>query len=222
MARVAQRFLEAFAHPACESFRQSGRAPGSLERNQRRETRHVKFLRFGERLNRDQFPFAQNARRFHIFVDQTFHRKNQLVVERRHGFFRQPSHIKFQRIGTPTQSAHQLSAKNRSHTRRKSAVGSDGHIALLRLAGQRQFLPNHRVVSAEIGKVAARLNGRLRQPKIQPVRHRGERTIMAAHQLSRSLLTARVERDCAHFLVASDLVYPRRNLASAFQVVIGE
>src|ERR1035438_8888986 len=120
MPRIAQSFLEALANLAFEGFGQSGGAAGSLKSNERRETRHVEFLRLGERLDRHQLAFAENASRFDIFVDQTFHGKNQLVVERRHGLFGKASYIKFERIGAATEAAHEFSAADRSHAGRKA------------------------------------------------------------------------------------------------------
>src|ERR1039458_3523203 len=220
MARVAEGFLETLADPAFETFRQSRCAAGGLEGNERREARHMEFLGLRERFDGNQLAFAENTSRFHVFVDKAFHRENQLVVERRHGFFRYAADVGFEGIGTATEASDELSTENGSHAGRKAAIGSKGDIALLSFASEREFLADDGVVSAEIGKVAARFDGGFGQPEVQTVGDGGERSVMAAHKLGGGPFTAGVERDGADFLIAGDPVYASGYFASAFGVAI--
>ena len=129
----------------------------------------MKFLGFGERFNCDHLAFAENTSRFHVLVDEAFHRENKLVVERRHGFFGEAADVKSEGIGAAAEAADEFSAENGSHTGRKAAVGSESDIALLSFAGERKLLADDGVVSAEIGKVAPRFYGSFRQAEIQKI-----------------------------------------------------
>jgi len=143
-------------------------------------------------------------------------------VERRYGFFGETTDVKFEGIGAASEAADEFSAQNGSHARRKAAVGSESDAAILSFAGEREFLADYGVVSAQVGKVAARFDCSFRQAEVQKVGYGGERSVMAAHQRSSFLLTAGVERECADFLIADDLVYARRDLASTLEVTIRE
>src|ERR1035438_2049541 len=90
------------------------------------------------------------------------------------------------------------------------------------LAGQRELLPDDRIVASEIGEVTARFDGSFRQSKVQAIGHRGERTVVPAHQPGSSFLSAGIQRDRADFLFARDFVYPGRDFASSFQIAIGK
>ena len=78
----------------------------------------MKVLGLSQGLDGHQFSPAQNACRFHVFVDESLHREHQLVVKRRHGFFRQAANVELQRIGPSAQPADQLSTENGSHAGR--------------------------------------------------------------------------------------------------------
>src|SRR6476646_3422324 len=115
MARVAKRFLETLADLSCETLGQSRCTAGSVEGNQGCEARHMKFLGFCERFNCDQLAFAENTSWFHVLVDEAFHRENQLVVARRHGFFGEAADVKSEGIGAAAEAADEFSAENGSH-----------------------------------------------------------------------------------------------------------
>src|SRR5208283_5918001 len=129
--------------------------------------------------------------------------------------------IQLEGIGTATETAHQFPAEDGGHAGREPAVWSDGDVALLGLGGERELLPDYRIVASEIGEVAARVNSSLREPKVQAIGDRGERAVVPAHQADSCLLTTGIQGDRADFSFACDFVYPGRDFASALQIAIG-
>jgi hypothetical protein len=182
----------------------------------------MKFLGLGERFNGKELAFAEDASWFHVLVDEAFHGENELIVERGHRFFGKAADVKFEGIGAATEAADEFSAENGSHAGRKAAVGSEGHVALLGLAGEGEFLADDGVVSAEIGKMAAGFDGSFRQTEVQTIRDGGEGRVVAAHKFGDGFFAAGVEGNGTDFLIAGDFVYAGGDLAGAFEIAIGE
>ena len=168
VAGIAQRLLETLAHSSFKCLRQGRRSTRSMERDQRRESRNVKILGLGQRIDRGQLAFAQDACRFHIFVDQPLHREHELIVKRRRRLFRQTANIKPQRVGAAAQPPDQFSAQNRGHSRRQPAIRRNRDSTLLGFFRKRQFLPHDGVVAPRSAKwqrasTAARASPRFRK-----------------------------------------------------------
>ena len=182
----------------------------------------MKRFGFSERLDSGQLAFAQNARGLHVFINQSFDGKHELIMKRRHGFFGQAAHVELERVGAAVEAAHQFSAEDRGHAGRQAAIGSQPDAFLLRLFCEREFLADDGVVAAQIREVASGGDGGFGQTEVQAVRNGGERSIMAIHQSRRFFFFRGVERDGSNFSVAGDAVDACRNILRALAIAIGE
>src|SRR5215470_852113 len=117
MAGIPERFFEALAHSAFESFWHGGGAARSVECNHRREAVHKKIFWLRQRLNFLDLPVAQNFCRFHVFIDQAFHAEHKLIVERWLRVFWQATNIELERIRSTANPTDKFAGQDRGHSR---------------------------------------------------------------------------------------------------------
>src|SRR5579859_1791582 len=98
MVGIAQRLLEALSHLALETFWHRGCSARGMEGDHGTEATHAKFFRFGKRLDLDQLASLEHASRFHVFVDETFDREDQLVFKWRPRRLWQSTHIQLEGV----------------------------------------------------------------------------------------------------------------------------
>ena len=114
--------------------------------------------------------FAQHDRWLAIFVDQSFDREHELVIEWRLGIDGQSADIDLQRLGLAADAAHKFAGKNRSHARRESAIGCKGDAGLLGLLRKVERLADDDVVSAQIGEVTFGFDGGFCESQVEEIR----------------------------------------------------
>src|SRR3954464_139886 len=78
---VPQSFFKALANLSLEAFRHSGSASRGVKANHWPEAAHYKLFRFGERLDLHNFAGLQHPCGLYVLVDETFDRKNQLILK---------------------------------------------------------------------------------------------------------------------------------------------
>src|SRR5205807_1216013 len=144
-----------------------------------------------------------------------------LVVKCRHGFFRQSADVEFERVGAATEAAHEFSAENGRHAGREAAIGGDRDTTFLRLFGKGELLADYRVVSSQVGEMAAGFEGRFSEAEVEEVGNCRECRVVAAHQLGGGWFVGGFELDGADLLVPRDFVYSRGAFFGALEIIVG-